>query len=179
MEREDQKRYFQRKLNKGKKLLEDIKERNGVYQQFISVANAEVEKAQNTYEYGTKEFGGDSMEAWQAFERHIQQAIANFKLAMAQLHKIAEITPSNIPPEKYEEMSGIINKANDLLLTAWERWGKRMKADEVARVGAMTHWTCASLQAAGIRNADMESKAGEAYCHNECRYRETCDREGL
>lgn len=171
--------YLQRKLDKGKRFLENIKEREGIYLCLIRVAKAEVEKAQCVYECGTKEFGGDSIEAWQAYSGHTRKAIAYFKLTMAQLHRIAEIMPSSVPLERYTEISNLINKTNNLLLTAWERWGKRMKVDEVKRVMAMTHWTCASLLVAGIRNADMESDAGEAYCHNECRFREDCDGEGL
>jgi len=173
MERESQEQEARRKLAKGKERLEKMKAHAREYETLVGNGGNLLERAYDTY------MEGDRIEDWDEFERCIRAAVSSFKNATEQLHKIAEITPSDVPPERYVEISGIINRINDTLLDYHQNWGKRMKADEVARVMALTHWTCASLQAAGIRNADMESAAGEAYCHNECKYRETCDGEGL
>lgn len=162
-----------RRLAEGEERLERLKAHARAYSILLGRGSDYIEQAYLTY------MEGERVEDWEAFERWMRAAVANFKSCVEALHKIAEITPSSVEPERYTEMKDLIRKTNDTLLSYHEKWGKRMKADEVERVMAMTHWTCASLQAAGIRNADMESKAGEAYCHNECRYRETCDREGL
>lgn len=121
---------------------------------------------------------GDRIEDWEEFERHMQKAIETFRNAMKQLHLLAKISPSDVQPERYTEIEGIIDRTVNMCILYWEKWGQRLRREDIASVMAMTHWTCAALQAAGIRN-DMESPEAESFCRDKCRFRETCDHEGL
>jgi len=162
-----------RRLAEGKGRLERLKTHARAYSILLGRGSDYIEQAYDTY------MEGDRVEDWEAFERWMRSAVVNFRSCVEALHKIAEITPSSVEPERYKEMEGLIHVTNDILLRYYQNWGKRLKDEEVARVWAIERWSCAMLQANGIYKGDMESEEGEAFCHNECKYRETCDGEGL
>lgn len=162
-----------RRLAEGEVRLERLKAHARAYSISLGRGSDYIEQAYLTY------MEGERVEDWEAFERWMRSAVANFESCIEALHKIAEITPSSVEPGRYKEMESLIHITNDTLLRYHQNWGKRMKNEEVARVMALERWTCASLLVAGIYKGDMDTPAGEAYCHNECKYRETCDGEGL
>lgn len=162
-----------RRLAEGKVRLERLKGHARAYNSLLDRGSDDLGQAYDTY------MGGDRVEDWEAFERWMRSAVANFKSCIEALHKIAEITPSDITPDKYAEMEGLIRTTNDVLLNYHQRWGKRLVKEEQDRVMALERWTCASLLAHGIPHGDMESAEGEAYCKDHCKYRKNCDHEGL
>jgi len=148
-------------------------EKIGAFNLLMNAASDELEAAEDAY------MEADTVEAWQEFNEHCEWASFNLKSCILGLNKLAEIAPSSIDPDAIRRIKDAIDQITNIRIGFWEVWGKRMKANDDAKVMAMERWTCASLLVAGIRYGDMESAKGEAYCKNQCRFRETCDGEGL
>ena len=150
MERESEEQYLQARINQGEKRLEKVKAYNREYGILVANGNKLLERAYDTY------MEGDREEDWLEFERCMREAVTTFQNAIAILHKLAEIIPSQVKPQRCTELTGIISRIDDTLLDYHQNWGKRVKAEDQARIQALTHWTCASLLVAGIHNADMD-----------------------
>ena len=160
------------RLADGQVRIEKLKGIAGAYNALVDQGGRLLKSAYDTY------MGGDRVEDWEIFEKYMQLAADAFRDATKQLHLLAEIVPSQVPPERFATVSGIITRINNTLLDYHQKWGKRLKQEEIDRILALKAWTCAALLVAGVHN-ELDSVEGEAYCHNECKYRETCDGEGL
>ncbi|MFC1939982.1 hypothetical protein ACFLXO_04795 [Chloroflexota bacterium] len=148
-------------------------EKIGAFNLLINGVADELELANDAY------MEADTIEAWQEFNEHCEWASFNLKSCILVLDKLAETAPSSIDPDAIRRIKDTIDQITNIRIGFWQKWGKRMKADDDAKVIAMERWTCASLLVAGIYKGDMDSVEGEAYCKNQCRFRETCDGEGL
>ena len=159
------------RLREGAKRLERVKLHTVRYDLLVDLAGDELEIAASAYGCGTEKFGGDSIEAWEKFNKYCEDAISDLRCAIKELHSLAEIIPSDVDPKRIRSLETLIDRIVNTRIDFWDKWGKRMVKEEHDRVMALERWTCAALQVAGIPHADMESEAGEAYCRNGCKYR--------
>ena len=172
MERESQMEEARRRPRESTERLKKIKERHDAYNLLVTVAGDELEAANNVYMYGTRDFGGDSVEAWQAFDDHCKRACFNFKCAILSLHKLAEIAPSHVNPQTIRWIEDTINKIADLRIDYWEKWGKHMRAEAEVRMKPAGKWQCPAQVAEGI--TDMLTVEAANFCLNECKYQDRC-----
>lgn len=112
-----------RRYAEGKVRLERLKTHARAYSTSIGRASNYLEQAYLTY------MEGDRIEDWEEFESCMRAAVANFKSGIEALHRIAEIAPSSVEPERFKEIEDLIHKANDMLLSYYKKWGKRLKAE--------------------------------------------------
>lgn len=171
--------YLERERRRIREFTERLKKMNAkakAYNLLVDLAGDELESAYNVYVDGTKDFGGDSVQAWQEFERHMQKAAFNFRCAIETLHKLAEISPSDVQPGAYKEIESLIDKAVNMRILYWERWGKRMQPEADARQRPTGVLTCPSLlYHRGVKDMTKMSAEDAEWCDKECPYRDRCE----
>lgn len=168
---EEQRAYFQAKLDKGRERIEKIKGKYKAFNLLVDVAGDELERANDAY----MELG-DTEEAWTSFNEHCERACWLLKCAILTLNELSETEPSCVDPQIRQWLDEVIDDIGNIRIKFWERWGKPVKADRraVQRPGGIL--SCpAMLYHRGVKDMAEQSAEDTEWCVSKCPYQDRCD----
>ena len=173
-DREEERAYFQAKLDRGKERLEKIKGEYKAFNLLVDVAGDELEAADDSY------MEADTEEMWQEFNEHCERACLNLRCSIETLNELATTEPSCVDPQIVRWLKDAIDQIVNIRIGFWEKWGKKVKADRKAVQRPDGVISCPSLIVhRGVKDMAAMSADDIEWCLRECPYRKTCDHEGL